>query len=67
MKISFPYDTVFDFWNDSEVSVDFESLNNNTLEFIQLQCRNILTKRKLNDPPKGTTVLERKTDEGIRP
>jgi len=62
MKVSFPYDTVFDFWNDSEVSVDFDALNNNTLEFIKLQCENILTSRKIMNPPEGTTVLQRKDD-----
>jgi len=64
MKVSFPYNTVFDFWNDSEVSVDFEALDDNTLEFIEMQCKNILTARKITNPPEGTVVLERKTDEG---
>ena len=48
------------------IELNLETLNSNTLEFIEMQCKNILTARKIINPPEGTVVLERKTDEGAR-
>ena len=45
------------------IEINLETLNNNTLEFLEFQCKNILTTRKIINPPEGTTVLERKEDD----
>ena len=44
------------------VELNLEFLNNNTLEFIELQCKNIITNRRIMNPPEGTTVLKRKDE-----
>ena len=46
------------------IEVNLETLNSNTLEFLEMQCKNILTARKITNPPEGTVVLERINDEG---
>ena len=43
--------------------LDLETLNNNTLEYLELQCKNILTSRKIVNPPEGTCVLEEIMDD----
>jgi len=45
------------------IELNMETLNSNMLEFLEMQCKNILTARKILNPPEGTTVLERKEDD----